>query len=118
MIIRLRIKNEDNSDDITPILKYLLCAQNLLGAVDQHLNDLQRDVCEVVESQVKDLQSVVAKKGQVPEAARDSKVAREVLERVEEVQKATDAATSVLLELEKDRREGGKARSRLLEMAL
>jgi hypothetical protein len=93
---------------MTPILKYLLCAENLLAAIDQHLNDLPQDVREVVDSQVKDLQSVVAKKGQIPEAARDAKVARKVIDGVQEAQNAVDAATSFLLDLEKSRREGGK----------
>lgn len=94
---------------MTPILKYLICTENLLGAIDQHLNDLQLDVLEVVNSQVKELQSVVAKKGQVPEAARDRKLAHEILERVNKAQDTVDSATRVLLELEKKRREVGES---------
>lgn len=109
MIIRLRIKKEaEDSDKMTPVVNYLLCAENLLGAIDQHLNDLQQDVHGVVESQVKDLQSVMAKKGQIPEAAREPILAHEILDRVNEAQDAVDAATRVVLELEKNQREGVK----------
>ncbi|KAF3395942.1 hypothetical protein F1880_007067 [Penicillium rolfsii] len=103
-IIKERIKNENGA--MTPILNYLLCTENLLGSIDQHLNDLQLDVLELVNYQVKELQSVLAKKGQVPEAARDQRLAHEIREKVNEAQDAVDTATSVLLELEKNRREG------------
>ena len=47
------------------------------------------------------LQIVIAKKGQAPEASRDRPFAHDLLEKVQETQKVLDAATSVLLELEK-----------------